>query len=587
MIEKLMIAMLLSASLCFYACAPDDLPETDQDTGNGIIRPPWLDDEDDEGHDPDGTPSYDNLEAYDYLKNYVDRTRYPNFKVGAAIPVSDFLKKSQRYDMAVNNLDEMTAENAMKPYIQRPDIRNDFSKVEAFLDEAQKAGVSVFGHTLAQHSQHTPYLYEVVKGRKVEVPSSEADPQVLFEADFQGDGVTLMYWGNDCSADNVDGVFVISNPSKVDDWQVQLAFDVAEPFIHGHIYQLKFRIKGSAEGDIRPILQNFNDGYASVGDFQTIEFDTEWKEVDVTVECIAEGGLRVIFNIGNFAGDIYLDDLMFIDTDSCYAYEPYTEQELKEVVAAEMDRWIKAIMEVTATRVSAWDAVNEPIADTDSDGDGIHELHTGWGGTNTFFWQDYLGDIDYVRIVVEKARKYYAQYGGKEPLRLFINDYCLESYWDDNTKLRSLIHWINLWEADGVTKIDGIGSQMHTSYSENPESQKSREEHYVKMLQLMVDTGKLVRISELDLGYEDRNGRLLMSSEMTDEQHRAMAGYYEFIVSKYLEIVPPEQQYGIAHWAPVDSSQDSWRGGEPVGLWDSDYNRKYAYAGFADGLIGQ
>ena len=85
MIEKLMIAMLLSASLCFYACAPDDLPETDQDTGNGIIRPPWLDDEDDEGHDPDGTPSYDNLEAYDYLKNYVDRTRYPNFKVGAAI----------------------------------------------------------------------------------------------------------------------------------------------------------------------------------------------------------------------------------------------------------------------------------------------------------------------------------------------------------------------------------------------------------------------------------------------------------------------------------------------------------------------
>ena len=587
MIEKLMIAMLLSALLCFYACAPDDLPETGQDTGNGIIRPPWLDDEDDEGQDPDGTPSYDNLEAYDYLRNYVDRTRYPNFKVGAAIPVSDFLKKSQRYDMAVNNLDEMTAENAMKPYIQRPDVRNDFSKVEAFLDEAQKAGVSVYGHTLAQHSQHTPYLYEVVKGRKIEVPSSEAGPQVLFEDDFQGGSASLACWGNGCSADNVDGAFVVSNPSKVDEWQAQVAFDVQEPFIPGHIYQLKFRIKGSAEGDIRPFLQNFNDGYVSVGDFQTIAFDTEWKEVDVTVECIAEGGLRVIFNIGNFAGDIYFDDLVFIDTDSCYAYEPYTEQELKEVVAAEMDRWIKAIMEVTATRVSAWDAVNEPIADTDSDGDGIHELHTGWGGTNTFFWQDYLGDIDYVRIVVEKARKYYAQYGGKEPLRLFINDYCLESHWDDNTKLRSLIHWINLWEADGVTKIDGIGSQMHTSYSENPESQKSREEHYVKMLQLMVDTGKLVRISELDLGYEDRNGRVLMSSEMTDEQHRAMAGYYEFIVSKYLEIVPPEQQYGIAHWAPVDPSQDSWRGGEPVGLWDSDYNRKYAYAGFADGLMGQ
>lgn len=589
-LERFFYAMLIYASLCFFACTPDDLSEADKDADKEDVTPPWHDKDENEGQDPepqpDATPSYDNLAAYDYLKNYVDRTRYPNFKVGAAIPVSDFLKMSQRYDMAVNNLDEMTAENAMKPYIQRPDIKNDFSIVEAFLDEAQKAGVSVFGHTLAWHSQHTPYLYEVIKGRKIENPSSEAIPQVLFEEDFQGGGTSLMYWGNDSSADNVDGTFVISNPSEVVDWQVQIAFDVAESFIPGHIYQLKFRIKGSSEGDIRPFLQNFNDGYVSVGDFSTISFDTQWKDVDVTAECIAEGGLRVIFNIGHFAGDIYLDDLVFIDADSVYTYEPYTEHERKEVVAAEMDRWIKAIMEVSATRVSAWDAVNEPISDTDSDGDGIHELHRGWGGNTTFFWQDYLGDIDYVRIVIEKARKYYAEYGGKEPLRLFINDYCLESYWDDNKKLRSLIHWINLWESDGVTRIDGIGSQMHTSYSENPESQRIREEHYVKMLELMVETGKLVRISELDLGYEDRNGRTLMASELTDEQHRAMAGYYEFIVRKYLEIVPPDQQYGIAHWAPVDPPENSWRGGEPVGLWDINYNRKYAYAGFADGLMG-
>ena len=190
-----------------------------------------------------------------------------------------------------------------------------------------------------------------------------------------------------------------------------------------------------------------------------------------------------------------------------------------------------------------------------------------------------------MRIVVEKARKYYAEFGGKQPLRLFINDYCLEAHWDDNVKLRSLIHWINLWEADGVTVIDGIGSQMHTSYSEDPQTQKSREDHYVKMLQLMAETGKLVRISELDLGYEDRNGKTLKASELTDEQHRAMAGYYEFIVRKYLEIVPPDQQYGIAHWAPVDPKDDAWRGGEPVGLFDQNYNRKYAYAGFANGLM--
>lgn len=582
-IFRILVFSVLSL-LCLTGCFPDDFTEDIKTEQEPVVKPKPEPDPAPEPELP-AVPSYDNLEAYDYLKNYVDRTRYPNFKVGAAIPVSSFLKKSQRYEMAVNNLHEMTAENAMKPYIQRPDIKNDFSKVEEFLDEAQKAGVSVFGHTLAWHSQHTPYLYEVAKGRKVEVPSSEAGPQVLFKDDFQGDHPSLMYWGNDSSADNVDGVFVFSNPSKVHATSVQIAFDVAEPFIPGHIYQLKFRIKGSSEGEIEAFLQNFNDGYVSVGDFRTISFDTEWREVNLTTECIAEGGLRVLFNVGNFVGDICLDDLEFIDTNSVYAYEPYTEQERKEVVAAELDRWIKAIMEVTATRVSAWDAVNEPIADTDSDGDGIHELHKGWGGTDAFFWQDYLGDIDYVRIVVEKARKYYAEFGGKQPLRLFINDYCLEAHWDDNVKLRSLIHWINLWEADGVTVIDGIGSQMHTSYSEDPQTQKSREDHYVKMLQLMAETGKLVRISELDLGYEDRNGKTLKASELTDEQHRAMAGYYEFIVRKYLEIVPPDQQYGIAHWAPVDPKDDAWRGGEPVGLFDQNYNRKYAYAGFANGLM--
>lgn len=582
-IFRILVFSVLSL-LCLTGCFPDDFTEDIKTEQEPVVKPKPEPDPAPEPELP-AVPSYDNLEAYDYLKNYVDRTRYPNFKVGAAIPVSDFLKMSQRYDMAVNNLDEMTAENAMKPYIQRPDIKNDFSKVEAFLDEAQKAGISVFGHTLAWHSQHTPYLYEVVKGRKVEVSSSEAGPQVLFEADFQDGDIPFMYWGNDSSADNVDGTFMISNPSKVEGWQVQFAFDVSEPFIPGHIYQLTLRIKGSAEGAIGACLQNFNDNYVSVGDFADIGFDTEWREVDVTAECILEGGLRVIFNVGEFVGDIYIDDFKFIDTNCIYAYEPYTEQERKEAVAAEMDRWIKSIMEVTATRVSVWDAVNEPISDSDSDGDGIHELHRGWGGTSTFFWQDYLGDIDYVRIVVEKARKYYAEFGGKQPLRLFINDYCLEAHWDDNVKLRSLIHWINLWEADGVTVIDGIGSQMHTSYSEDPQTQKSREDHYVKMLQLMAETGKLVRISELDLGYEDRNGKTLKASELTDEQHRAMAGYYEFIVRKYLEIVPPDQQYGIAHWAPVDPKDDAWRGGEPVGLFDQNYNRKYAYAGFANGLM--
>ena len=68
-----------------------------------------------------------------------------------------------------------------------------------------------------------------------------------------------------------------------------------------------------------------------------------------------------------------------------------------------------------------------------------------------------------------------------------------------------------------------------------------------------------------------------------------MAAYYKFIVSKYLEIIPAAQQYGITQWCTTDASGalgTGWRGGEPVGLWDVNNNRKHTYAGFAQGLNG-
>ena len=130
---------------------------------------------------------------------------------------------------------------------------------------------------------------------------------------------------------------------------------------------------------------------------------------------------------------------------------------------------------------------------------------------------------------------------------------------------------------------------MHISCYADPNTQKSKENHVVNMLKLMAATGKLVKISELDMGYVDRNGNTVATVDVTDEQLREMADFYDFIVRKYMEIVPPAQQYGITQWCPTDAPGalgTGWRGGEPVGLWDLNYNRKYAYAGFANGLMG-
>ncbi len=109
------------------------------------------------------------------------------------------------------------------------------------------------------------------------------------------------------------------------------------------------------------------------------------------------------------------------------------------------------------------------------------------------------------------------------------------------------------------------------------------------MLELMAATGKLVKISELDMGYVDADGNTVPTVAMTEAQHQAMAAYYKFIVSKYFEIIPASQQYGITQWCLTDASGElgtGWRGGEPVGLWDLNFSRKHTYAGFAEGLQG-
>lgn len=324
-------------------------------------------------------------------------------------------------------------------------------------------------------------------------------------------------------------------------------------------------------------------------------FTTQWQKYEANGTIPAEGdGMKAIaFNLNkgkkDHAIDYYFADIHWGTVEKGNK-KPLSPDEKKEVLTPVLQNWIYGMMEATEGKVKAWDVVNEALCGEDKDGDGYYDLQSATRGTvsaddakNNFYWQDYLGDLEYVRIAVAAARKGFVDAGGKpEELKLFINDYNLE--YDKNQKLKSLIHWINEWEKDG-TVIDGIGSQMHVSCSMDPVEQKKREDAYLNMLKLMVDSRKLVRISELDMGLEDKNGNLVKTTDMTEEQHKAMRAYYEFIVKKYLEIVPKEQQWGICQWCATDSPANSgWRAGLPVGLWDLDYYRKHTYGGFAAGL---
>ena len=429
----------------------------------------------------------------------------------------------------------------------------------------------------------TTGIQEVAESQVVEIPVSVG--HLTFD-----DGKNLGGWGMDNTPKIVNGVCEVgNNAAKADPWNAQVNYEPGFAFENGTTYHLKMKIKGSVAGEFGAGFQN-PDGYKGCGDFPTIKVTTDWKEVDVTTTCNGDNALRLLLNIGKYAGTLYIDDFEVYYTKSSNTI-PLTDEEKKKALTPVLQKWIYGMMEATEGKVKAWDVVNEAISG--KDGSEFYPLQSATRCTvsaddakNNFYWQDYLGDIDYVRTAVAAARKGFADAGGNpEELKLFINDYNLETAYDDNKKLKSLIHWIEEWEADGVTKIDGIGSQMHVTCSMDPATQKKNEDAYVNMLNLMVDSHKLVRISELDMGLADKDGNLVNTTDMTEEQHKAMRAYYEFIVKKYLEIVPEAQQWGICQWCATDSPANSgWRAGLPTGLWDSDYYRKHTYAGFAAGL---
>ena len=421
------------------------------------------------------------------------------------------------------------------------------------------------------------------------------------------------------------------------DTQFWLVFE-DHPIHTGDKYEVSMNVRADKKASAGTQTHKSPGGYIHWAAIGTIPFEEEWKtytQSGTFDNAAQEGGYSIAFNLNDFAeaNTYYFDDISLKingvevikngdcndlnGTASFVAKEkrgatvparivdhytqimetssggiPQTAEEKKDTLTYALDKWISGMMEACKDPdtgemlVKAWDVVNEAISggnpDGDLNGDGAYALqHATPDNEKDFFWQDYLGDLDYVRTVVRLAR----QYGGND-LKLFVNDYNLESDWDQNGKLKSLINWIKRWEADGVTKIDGIGSQMHISFYEDPATQESKKKAITESFKLMAASGKLVRISELDMGYVKKGATEgTKTADMTEEMHHQMADFYTWIIKEYLTVIPQAQQWGICQWCATDAPAASgWRGGEPVGLWDEQFYRKHTYAGFAKGF---
>ena len=367
-------------------------------------------------------------------------------------------------------------------------------------------------------------------------------------------------------------------------------------------YAVDVEIKSTKSGNIKMTVQNGWGGDAESRD-GTVALKEGWTTARFKMTLEQGGNYDFILKPETFDATLDLKSVTvkkIVKTNSI----PLTPQEKSDTLTWAMNKWISGMMQATEGKVKAWDLINEAVSGG-GNVNGFYALQTEATSEHNpqdFYWQDYFTPEMYGPIVEKAARDAYAAVEGTTPedLKLFINDYNLESDWDNNQKVKSLVYWIGVWEKKGQelgwnTKIDGIGSQMHISYYENPQILESKKKAIQNMLKIMAETGKLVRISEIDMGYVDKDGKDVTTAQLEKlpieervAKEKAMAEHYKWIIEQYFKIVPVSQQYGICQWCLTDSPTDSgWRPGQPVGLWNLNYQRKPAYGGFADGLANK
>ena len=427
-----------------------------------------------------------------------------------------------------------------------------------------------------------------------ESPAVEVEQEVKHQTYQDG---PFPYYQMGCAPDVINGSihFVPTG-----DWS-QFFCVAGAPLTPGN-YAVDVEIKSTKSGNIKMTVQNGWGGDAESRD-GTVALKEGWTTARFKMTLEQGGNYDFILKPETFDATLDLKSVTIKKIVKMNSI-PLTPQEKSDTLTWAMNKWISGMMQATEGKVKAWDLINEAISGG-GNVNGFYALQTEATSEHNpqdFYWQDYFTPEMYGPIVEKAARDAYAAVEGTNPedLKLFINDYNLESDWDNNQKVKSLVYWIGVWEKKGKelgwnTKIDGIGSQMHISYYENEQTLESKKKGIQNMLKIMAETGKLVRISEIDMGYVDKDGKDVTTAQLEKlpieervAKEKAMAEHYKWIIEQYFKIVPVSQQYGICQWCLTDSPTDSgWRPGQPVGLWNLNYQRKPAYGGFADGLANK
>lgn len=569
---------------------------------------------------------------YDNIKDYASQYT-PSMIIGIGMGADLYVNNEKGEGNLVNaNYQMFTPGNAMKSDAMLGNSGTiNFATVDKLI-AAMPEGMKLYGHNFFWHTQQNQsYLKSLIAPTLV--VESEGEIANVLQGDASNfNGGTTGGWGswgsNKESADVVAGAgkdgsaaLVLKNKGDGNAWEAQCAYTFDDALQAGKKYIIQFYAKStSTAGELQFQYQN-GTTYQSQGGYNTFSVGKDWTKCEYEFTPTPEDANRIIFNFGKVGATYYLDNIKFglakdqgstagakqnifrargkqhrAASKSYYVLK--TPAEKQAALEGAMEAWVSGVanhLKEKGVTPYGYDVVNEPIADGSnkfrgldegifgSDDDAVPEetvadgLSLNWGN-NHWYWGYYVPD--YHVKAFQLARKYLPA-----ETKLFVNDYNLET---SPKKLEALVKFVNEIDTkNGSPIVDGIGTQMHVTLSSSDDATKNAEniaalkEKVDAMFQTMAATGKLVRVTELDIS--------LGTGSPSANQYKAQSDCYQMIVESYKANVPTAQQSGITIWSLSDNEAEHeyWLKGQVPNLFDKDYKRKWAYKGFCDGIAGE
>ena len=518
--------------------------------------------------DPDPTV----VEPYKDLatvKSYIDRATYPNLTLGATLKVTEFNKQELAHAAAVANFDNVAFGNTLMSgsIINAKGVMN-FLDMSDLLTHVDDIGYEVYGSPIvANANQADDWLNTLTAPIEVQVESVvdtlvDYTKMETFTGTAKSGKPTIVknYDGN-------DNALKIPKTSKV---------YIAEGFDVDTLGAYTITFYAQADKD-ETVMCTFADNKIQEKG-KNVKFSIKaggWKKI-VVETTPASGATEGYFMIeGNYNSVIYIQKVTVVHTPD--NHRPQTAEERRDTINYALNAWCDGLMKINEGRITSFDLIDEPIDVKAEIQDGIYDLKH---STDKIFWQDIFGSENYAPVVSKVAGSAFEKHGGNPAeLKFFISETGLES----DKKFESLKYWINTWDAKGA-KIDGINAKLNLTYSEDAATQEANKATLDKLLDNLASTGKLIRLSNFDIKYQDAEGANVAAKDITDAQRQKLADYYGYVIKSYMTKISNDKQAGICKGNLADTS-------DPVGLWSvdsksKDWVRNATYEAFCKALGG-